>query len=194
MEARDVRAIMRSVGSFFLEGQITYEAFVDGVAYASADYVANPTRFGVPRSAVSYIQQTRHPDRYIIDFIFENAGKLDSLDLILKESGMYRMIENAVKRGSENVYITSSVPYRMEISSKESGKASGLKYVLDQLGIGPEEVIAFGDGDNDAQMLQFAGTGIAVKNATENCKESADATLELTSAEDGVADYLEKYL
>lgn len=194
MEAKDVRAIMRSVGNFFLEGQITYEAFVDGVAYASADYVANPTRFGVPRSAVSYIRQTRHPDRYIIDFIFENAKKLDSLDLILKESGMYRMIENAVKRGSENVYITSSVPYRMEISSKESGKASGLKYVLDQMGIAPEEALAFGDGDNDAQMLRFAGTGIAVKNATEDCKESADATLELTAAEDGVADYLEKNL
>ena len=107
---------------------------------------------------------------------------------------MYRMIENAVKRGSENVYITSSVPYRMEISSKESGKASGLKYVLDQMGIAPEEALAFGDGDNDAQMLRFAGTGIAVKNATEDCKESADATLELTAAEDGVADYLEKNL
>ena len=194
MKAKDVRAIMRSVGNFFLEGQITYEAFVDGTAYASADYIADPTRFGVPRSAVSYIRQTRRPDRYIIDFIFENAKKLDSLDLILKEPGMYRMIENSVKRGSENVYITSSVPYRMEISSKESGKASGLKYVLDQLGISPEEVIAFGDGDNDAQMLQFAGTGIAVQNATESCKESADVTLELTSAEDGVADYLEKYL
>src|SRR5699024_1678979 len=33
MEAKDVRAIMRSVGNFFLEGQITYEAFVDGAAH-----------------------------------------------------------------------------------------------------------------------------------------------------------------
>lgn len=48
MKAKDVRAIMRSVGNFFLEGQITYEAFVDGTAYASADYIADPTRFGVP--------------------------------------------------------------------------------------------------------------------------------------------------
>ena len=76
---------MRSVGNFFLEGQITYEAFVDGAAHAAADYVTSPTRFGVPKSAVSYIQQTRRPNRYIIDFIFENAGKMDSLDLILKE-------------------------------------------------------------------------------------------------------------
>lgn len=194
MEAKDVRVIMRSVGNFFLEGQITYEAFVDGAAHAAADYVASPTRFGVPRSAVSYIQQTRRPNRYIIDFIFENAGKMDSLDLILKEPGMYRMIENTIRRNVENIYITSSVPYRMEISSAASGKASGLKYVLDQLGLTPEQTVAFGDGDNDAPMLRFAGTGIAVKNASQSCRESADMTLKLSNQEDGVADYLEKYL
>ena len=194
MEAKDVRAIMRSVGNFFLEGQITYEAFVDGAAHAAADYVTSPTRFGVPKSAVSYIQQTRRPNRYIIDFIFENAGKMDSLDLILKEPGMYRMIENTIRRNVENIYITSSVPYRMEISSAASGKASGLKYVLDQLELTPEQTVAFGDGDNDAPMLRFAGTGIAVKNASQSCRESADMTLKLSNQEDGVADYLEKYL
>ena len=119
---------------------------------------------------------------------------MDSLDLILKEPGMYRMIENTIRRNVENIYITSSVPYRMEISSAASGKASGLKYVLDQLGLTPEQTVAFGDGDNDAPMLRFAGTGIAVKNASQSCRESADMTLKLSNQEDGVADYLEKYL
>lgn len=192
MDAKDVRAIMRGVGNFFLEGQITYEAFVDGAAYASADYVRNPKQFGVPENAVSYIRQTRRPNRFIIDFIFENAKKMDSLDLVLKEPGLYRMIENTVKRSAENVYITSSVPYRMEISSSESTKASGLAYVLEQLGISPEETMAFGDGDNDAQMLKFSGIGVAVKNATESCKENADVVLELSGSENGVADFLEK--
>ena len=190
LKAQDVRSIMKGVGNFFLEGQITYEAFVDGVAYASADYVAAPTRFGVPQSAVSYIQQTRRPDRFIIDFIFDNAKRLDSLDLILKSSGMYRLVENAVKRSAENIYVTSSVPYRMEISSKESGKASGLKYVLDLLRITPEETIAFGDGDNDADMLHYAGIGVAVGNATDTCKKSADIILEQTSSENAAADFL----
>ena len=123
-----------------------------------------------------------------------NARKMDSLDLILKEPGMYRMIENTIRRNVENIYITSSVPYRMEISSAASGKASGLKYVLDQLELTPEQTVAFGDGDNDAPMLQFAGTGIAVKNASQSCRESADMTLKLSNQEDGVADYLEKNL
>lgn len=192
LEPKDVRSIMRSVGNFFLEGQITYEAFVDGIAYASTDYVMQPTNFGVPASAVSYIQQTRHPNRFIIDFIFDNAKQMDSLDLILKDSGLYRMIENTIKRTTDNVYITSSVPYRMEISSIESGKTAGLKYVLDLLQISPEETLVFGDGDNDAEMIQFAAIGVAMKNASESCKENADFVTEYTNNEDGVADFIEK--
>lgn len=194
LESKDVRSVMRSVGNFFLEGQLTYEAFIDGIAYASADYIRQPTRFGVPASAVSYIQQTRHPSRYIIDFIFDNAAKLDSLDLILKEPGLFRMIQNTIRRATENVYITSSVPYRMEISNKNSGKAAGLRYVLDQLGITPEEALAFGDADNDAEMLRFAGIGVATKGASSDCLEAADFVTESGYNEDGAAEFLEKNL
>ncbi|MCD8332607.1 MAG: HAD hydrolase family protein [Clostridiales bacterium] len=192
LKAADVRRIMRSVGNFFLEGQITYEVCMDGVIHAAADYVRDPARFGMMRSAVPYIQQTRKPERYIIDFIFENAGRLAGLDLILKDSGLYRMIGNTIRRNVENIHITSSIPCRLEISSGEAGKASGMRYALGLLGISPEETMAFGDGDNDADMLQAAGIGVALKNATETCKESADCVTEYTADEDGVAKFLEE--
>lgn len=194
MEAKDVRAIMKGVGNFFLEGQITYEAFVDGVAYASADYIANPTAFGISPNTVDYIQKTRRPERYIIDFIFEHASKMDSLGLILKDAGLYRMVENSVKRNAEQVYITSAIPNRLEISAKDSGKANGLRYVLEQLGVAPEETVAFGDASNDADMLKYAGTGVAVGNANVTCKESADIVMKETANEDAVAAYLEEHV
>lgn len=194
MEPADVRAIMRSVGNYFMEGQITYEAFVDGIAYASADYVGNPARFGVPQSAVPYIRQTRRPNRFIIDFIFEHAREMDSLDLVLKEPGLYRMIANTVRRSAGDVHITSAVPYRMEISSGDSGKAAGLAWALERLQIRPEETIALGDGENDAEMLAFAGCGVALKNAVEACRDRADYITELTAGEDGAAEFLETHL
>lgn len=194
LEAKDVRAIMRAVGNFFVEGQLTYEAFVDGVAYASADFIAAPTRFGVPESAVSYIRQTRRPDRFMIDFIFEHAKNMDSLGLILKDAGLCRMIENVIRRSAQNVYITSSVPYRMEISHADSGKAAGLGYVLDQLEISADEVLAFGDGESDAEMLRFAGIGAAMKNACESCKDASDYVTDYSNQEDGIADFIEKNL
>ncbi len=194
LQARDVRRIMRSVGNFFLEGQITYEAFVNGVAYASADYVRNPAAFGIYPGGVAYIKQSRKPERFIIDFIFDHAKELESLDFILKNEGLFGMIESTVKRNAEQISVTSSVPFRMEILSSEAGKGNGLSYVLHQLGISPEETIAFGDGDNDADMLSLAGIGVALQNATKKCKDAAAYITEASVDEDGVAAFLEEHL
>ncbi len=192
LPAQTVRNAAKSIGSFFLEGQVSYEAFIDGIPYAAEDYVAHPTDYGIPQTAAAYIQQTRRPIRFIIDFVFENAKKMDSLDLILKDPGLYRMIENTIRNNAKEVYITSSLPYRMELSAPGSGKAPGMCAALELLSVSPEETLAFGDGDNDADMLAAAGYGVAVQNATDSCRESADEITDLPVGEDGVADFIEK--
>ena len=53
-------------------------------------------------------------------------------------------------------------------------KASGMKECLAYYGIDVSETMAFGDGDNDAEMIAYAGTGIAMGNATERVKACAD--------------------
>ncbi len=192
LNASDVRVILKSIGNFFLEGQVTYEAFIDGVPYAAEDYVNNPVRYGIPRESASYIHQTRKPCPFIIDFVFEHAGEMDCLDIILKDAGLYRMVENTIRHNVEDCYITSSVPYRMEISNPDSGKAPGMLNALKLLDVLPEETIAFGDADNDASMLASAGIGVAMKDATDSCRENADFVTELSAQEDGVAEFIEK--
>ena len=54
------------------------------------------------------------------------------------------------------------------------GKVAGIRYVIEQEGILPEECIAFGDAENDIDMLMFCGIGIAMGNAQDKVKESAD--------------------
>ncbi len=193
LEGTDVRAIMRSVGNFFLEGQITYEAFYNGEPHAAADYVNDATTFGVTPGVAAYIRESRRPERFMVDFIYDHANELNSLDLILKEPGLFHTIENTIRRNVKEVYITSSSAYRLEITHADSGKAAGLLCALELLGIAPEEVIAFGNGDNDADMLAAAGIGVAVQDATEHCKECADDVTDLSADEDGVADFLEKH-
>ena len=55
-----------------------------------------------------------------------------------------------------------------------------------------EEVIAFGDGDNDKEFLQYAGLGIAMKNGGSIAKMAAKDITLLTNNEDGMACYLEQ--
>jgi Cof subfamily protein (haloacid dehalogenase superfamily) len=53
-------------------------------------------------------------------------------------------------------------------------KASGLSYVVDQLGLEPSDVLAIGDGRNDVEMLEWAGRGVAMGHAPEEVREIAD--------------------
>ena len=54
------------------------------------------------------------------------------------------------------------------------GKAAGIRCVLEREGILPEECIAFGDAENDIEMLSFCGIGVAMGNAQETLKRIAD--------------------
>ena len=56
----------------------------------------------------------------------------------------------------------------------DGGKPEGLKRFMRHYGWTREQTIAFGDGGNDADMLAFAGIGVAMGNATEPAKAAAD--------------------
>ena len=60
------------------------------------------------------------------------------------------------------------------------------------LGIDIDEVVSFGDGDNDKEFLQMSGQGHAMKNATPMAREAADVALGWSNDEDGVAKQLNR--
>lgn len=62
----------------------------------------------------------------------------------------------------------------VDVIAKGGGKVAGILRYLDANGIKPEEIIAFGDGDNDVDMLKFAGIGVCMGNGWESAKEAAD--------------------
>ena len=70
-----------------------------------------------------------------------------------------------------------------------SGKHNAIKKMAEYLGFGVDRIIAFGDGDNDSDMLKTAGLGIAVANGTDRCKEAADLVIG-ASRDEAVADFL----
>eukprot|EP01031_Cornospumella_fuschlensis_P032570 gene32570-39382_t len=82
-------------------------------------------------------------------------------------------------------------PFFVEFLRPDVTKGSGLKLLCEHIGVDMKEVVAFGDGDNDREMLQLAGLGVAMKNAKQAAKEVADSVIEWTNDEDGVARQLE---
>ncbi len=61
-----------------------------------------------------------------------------------------------------------------EVMLKGINKAYGMRILEDYLGAGREETIAFGDGPNDLEMMEYAGYSVAMGNALDEVKERAD--------------------
>lgn len=83
--------------------------------------------------------------------------------------------------------------FYFEFTAKGIDKAKALDTVLIPMGYKVEEMIAFGDGHNDASMVKYAGTGVAMANAVDALKEVAD-DVTLSNEEDGIAYSLYKYM
>lgn len=80
-----------------------------------------------------------------------------------------------------------------ELSKGGINKGTAIAHLADQLGFLPEDIIVFGDGTNDIEMLTFAGTGVAMANAHHQLLAIANATT-LANTEGGIAHYLNEHV
>ena len=90
--------------------------------------------------------------------------------------------------------LTTAISGMLEVLPQGASKGSGVQWLLQRLGIDPERCMALGDGENDVEMLQLCGLGVAVGNAGEAAKAAADVVLERSNDEDGVAHAIEEYV
>lgn len=81
----------------------------------------------------------------------------------------------------------------IEIIKKGMNKAVGLQKIAHYYGIPQERIIAFGDEDNDLEMIDYAGVGVAMDNAIPQLKQLAKHVTK-TNEQDGIGSFLEEYL
>ena len=110
-----------------------------------------------------------------------DAAKLDELRPRMEE------------RFGGREHIAKSLPYFLEFAQKGVTKGAGLDFLAEHLGFTREQTIAFGDGENDIELVDWAGYGVAVGNAHERVKALADFVCPPVT-EEGVAQVLDAYL
>lgn len=93
---------------------------------------------------------------------------------------------------AEHIKATYWNPYAVDVIDENGGKIQGIQQLLQYLEISMDEVMAFGDGENDIEMIQNAAIGIAMGNGLKKLKEKADyVTADID--EGGVKKALEHY-
>jgi Cof subfamily protein (haloacid dehalogenase superfamily) len=100
----------------------------------------------------------------------------------------------AVERAfGKRATVSEVTPGVVDIVSQEASKAAMAQKLAKQMQIPAEQTMAIGDDDTDAAMLQWAGIGVAMGNATPDCKAAADM-ITSSNLRDGVAEALEQWL
>ncbi|MDQ4019859.1 MAG: HAD family hydrolase [Actinomycetota bacterium] len=97
------------------------------------------------------------------------------------------------QRFAGRLFISKSLPFFLEFASPDVTKGSGLAFVAEHLGFAAEATVAFGDGENDLELLAWAGFGVAVANADRRLLALADLVCPSVE-EEGVAQVIEAAL
>jgi len=99
--------------------------------------------------------------------------------------------QKMLDRFGGRIYIARTYPTFLEIMDASVSKGEGLKTVMRHRGLKPEEVIAFGDEENDLPMFSVAGFSAAPANAKESVRKAADFVFG-SNAEEGLAAFLQE--
>lgn len=178
---------------FIEDPDIMREVFFDNRVYTDRHCLADLPRYGVTDPAnQNYILTTREPVDDTVSVIHSTFGRLENVNIFIGEPEKHARYL-AELRKIPTINVVTSFKSNIEIGSSRASKGKGLTALAASFGLGPEAVMAFGDSNNDLSMIQDAGVGVAMANASEEIKAAADY-ITAGCDEDGVAQALEKLL
>ena len=129
-------------------------------------------------------------------FMFSNHPlKIGNIEEIIANENVYQLMLGcrksdfeALLKGVKNAKITSWWDRAVDIIPQDGGKGVAVEALLKAYGLTAEEAIAFGDGDNDVDMIRTVGTGVAMGNGSPAVKAAAKAVTAPVS-EEGIHQY-----
>jgi hydroxymethylpyrimidine pyrophosphatase-like HAD family hydrolase len=124
--------------------------------------------------------------RVVFNNILKKLEMVPNIDVL----DVSHMSKKIIRNGTDEVLVEYCYT---EITNKDVHKWSAMKFIIDDMNITSEEVVAIGDNVNDKEMIEGAGLGVAMGNATDQIKEIANVTV-ATNNEDGVCEVFEKYI
>ena len=174
-------------GHVLLNGQICLdkeEQLIDACAIPEEDMQGALRWFDEMELPVAFVEQKQIYINFINDRVrktqadisseLPKTGRFDGNPVYLVNVFADEADVNRVLADMPHCRMTRWNPYGVDIIAAGNSKAKGMERVLRYYGIDREEIIAFGDGENDMEMLQFAGIGVAMENADPEVKEIAD--------------------
>lgn len=172
---------------------VIYDCFQDGWGWMDAVFYRKIRQYIQDPHTAEMVETLRTPVQDLRASICEKSGPVCKMQMFFADRTRRIQELERAPRLFPTLSVSTSIVNNIEFTSPQTHKGAALKTLCAHLKIAQEETAAFGDDFNDISMLQSAGTGVAMANASESVKLAADR---ITGAndEDGVASVLEEYL
>lgn len=183
--------------NFLLTRDIHMDAFIGGKGYTPVQCVETAQKLTVPSSIKNYIITTRTRLDNILQFIHENQLKVQKMTLNFYPAADGTLIDRETVRkflvSNPSITTVCGGYNNLEFTRADANKGVGLRKLAKILGVNPDATMAIGDTENDLAIIEAAGIGVAMGNATDAVKARADYVT-TTNTKDGVAAAIEHFI
>ncbi len=181
---------------YLLSKNIHFDVFINGDAFSPEKCVTVGQNLAVPESLKNYILNSRKRISDMPAYIRKNNLRVQKITMNFQKD------ENGILVDREEIkaYFDSRTDVtcvcggynNLEFTKLGADKGNGLRQLAQYLNVPVADTIAIGDTENDLAIIQAAGVGIAMGNATDAVKAASD-DITLSNEESGVAAALRKY-
>ena len=168
------------------------EVYFYGQGYAEADKLEEVQRYHHSPNMQEYVRKSRICVSELDEIIAQENRAMDKVQGLFADMKEREQAWQELKQ-FDSLELVGSLKYNIEINAAGVNKGKGLLELGEILGISREEIMAFGDGDNDIAMLREVGFGVAMQNADEEVKAVADYVTG-SNDEDGVAKAIARFV
>lgn len=183
--------------NFLLTRDIHMDAFIGGKGYTPVQCVETAQKLTVPSSIKNYIITTRTRLDNILQFIHENQLKVQKMTLNFYPAADGTLIDRETVRkflvSNPSITTVCGGYNNLEFTRADANKGVGLRKLAEILGVNLDATMAIGDTENDLAIIEAAGIGVAMGNATDAVKARADYVT-TTNTKDGVAAAIEHFI
>ena len=185
-KALKVQEIIQRFGvyaEYYDHGKIKRES-----KYENYDWQA----LGVPRERALFFQKAYTRVESYNDELPQGRMLPEKINLPYVSPKIYEQLHSELKK-IEGIHITSSIAWNLEINDISCNKGNALRFLAKHLRIFQHEIAAIGDNGNDLEMITYAGIGIAMGNATDEVKRTAQM-ITGSCDENGLADAIKRVI
>jgi Cof subfamily protein (haloacid dehalogenase superfamily) len=183
---------IRTVLKLCRDNDVYFHLYDNDVIYAVEEkYLAKRYAALIPTLPEAYRFEVRILDERALDAMIDKTP-IYKIGLNSEDLPMFEQLK-ATLRSLGHFETCQSIATSFDVNAKGVNKATGIEALRAYYNVPVEDVIAFGDNENDIDMITYAGVGVAMGNAVDNLKAVADR-IALTNDEDGLVITLESLM